>query len=135
MNLHPEDGGPILAGQPQIPSGGAVTDHAPAPSGVAPLRVAVVAAAALVVGVASGATLAGTPDVKAPHQCTVMATVAEKRAIVQDNLVHVVNARGDALDKDEYRVLNDDVVALESELDPLDADYREAKAACLGGAK
>jgi hypothetical protein len=89
---------------------------------------------AIVAAVAVG-WLAHGDLVKAPHQCTVMATVAEKRDVVRTNLVHVVNARGDALDKDEYRVLNDDVVALESELDPLDADYREAKAACLGGAK
>lgn len=100
---------------------------------VTPVRVAFLAVG-LVVGVASGAAAAGTPDVKAPHQCTVMATVAEKAFVAYENLAtstHLAATRG----RSEFDKHEADKASLRGELDDLGPDYHEAKAACLGGAR
>lgn len=88
------------------------------------------AAVALVVGVWSGSAAAGVPDVKAPHQCTVMANVSEKAFVAYENLAystHLAATRGQS----EFDGHEADKASLRAELDALGPDYHEAKAACL----
>lgn len=102
------------------------------PRRVKPLHTAIAIGAALVVGVASGAAIMGTPIIQAPHECTVALNTASKIFIVQTNLVSAVNARGDALDRETYAEHDGDVNQHLDELDELSPVYDTAEAECLG---
>lgn len=89
--------------------------------------------AALIVGFLSGSLNASTPDVKAPHQCAVMATVAEKAFVDYENQVVAIHnraTRGQA----EFAKHDGDVAQLWDAIDAAKTDHRVAKASCLGGA-
>lgn len=89
--------------------------------------------AALIVGFLSGSLNASTPDVKAPHQCTVMATVAEKAFVTYENYATSLELRATRGQAD-YAGHDAEVARLRGELDDdLGPAYHEAKAACLGG--
>ena len=95
------------------------------------LPVAIAAALGLIVGTASGATLAGSPDIKAPHQCTVMANLADGIFVDQRNateVTHLMNTRGRA----EYAEHEAELTRIWGDIDEAYADYLVAKAACLG---
>jgi hypothetical protein len=86
---------------------------------------------ALAVGAASGAALAGAPVTKAPHQCTVMANLADGAFNAYEDqviAVHNMATRG----MSEFADNEAKVEGLWVELDGLKADHGVAKAECLG---
>lgn len=96
------------------------------------MRTPVALALGLVVGALSGSALAGEPRVQTPQVCHEMAAAAEALDVVQGELVVAVRERGDALGKDDYRVLDGKVNHLIASMGPAEVAYREAEAACLG---
>lgn len=84
----------------------------------------------LVIGTVSGALAAGTPDIRAPHECQVMATTAERMFVSQSNEAHVTHLRA-TRGQSEFAQHEADLAALWDEQDELLGDYAEAKAGCL----
>lgn len=78
------------------------------------------------VGTASGAMIAGTPN-----ECTVMAHTADKQLVAYENLAtstRLAVSRG----RSEYDQHEAEIAAAYEQLDELGPVYREAKVACLG---
>jgi hypothetical protein len=92
---------------------------------------AVAIATALVVGVASGASIVGVPTIQAPHTCTVAFNLADRIVIAQANSREVVYLRA-TRGQSEFDKHDADLTAIWDELDDLEPAYAEAKAACLG---
>lgn len=93
-------------------------------------QAALATASLLVSGAIAGVMIQAVPDVKAPHQCTVMANTAEKAFVAYENLAystHLAATRG----RSEFDQHEADKAALRGELDDLGPDYHEAKAGCL----
>lgn len=68
----------------------------------------------------------------APSECQVMATTAEEMFDLQADLAGAVDERGDALDKDTYRIHDAEVNHLLASLAVVEVEYIDAEHACLG---
>jgi hypothetical protein len=93
--------------------------------------------AALAIGItavvctASGAWVASTPTIQAPHECTVMANVAEKIFIAQENATAVAHLRA-TRGQSEYADHDAELNRLWGEIDAARVEYIDAENACLG---
>lgn len=100
---------------------------------ITPVRVAFLTVG-LVVGIASGSAAAGVPDIKAPHQCTVMTNLADGVFnAYEEQVIAVHNQATRGLS--EFAENEAEVERLWVELDGLKADHGVAKAECLGGSR
>jgi hypothetical protein len=88
-------------------------------------------AAALVFGTASGAAIAATPTIQAPHECTVMANLADKIFIAQKNATTVAHLRA-TRGQSEYAGHDAELNRLWGEIDAARVEYIDAENACLG---
>lgn len=98
---------------------------------ITPVRVAFLTVG-LVIGVFSGATAAGVPQTRTPIACHAMASNVTEIFDLWTSLTGAVRERGDALDKDTYRIHDAEVNHLLASLDAVGPKYDAAKAACLG---
>jgi len=92
---------------------------------------AIAIAAALFVGVWSGASIMATPTIQAPHECTVMANLAEKIFIDQRStteVTHLMTTRGQS----EYAEHEAELSRLWGDIDAAYVEYIDAENACLG---
>lgn len=89
----------------------------------------------LVLAFGGGFAAAGKPVVQAPQACHEMADTATEIFELHTELVVAVKDRGDALDKDSYRVKDGQVNHLLASLEAIAPTYNEAEAACLGGVR
>lgn len=97
---------------------------------ITPVRVAYLTVG-LVVGVWSGSTAASTPVIKAPHQCTVMANLADGTFnVYEEQVIAVHNQATRGLS--EFAENEAKVERLWVELDDLRAAHAVAEAECLG---
>jgi len=95
---------------------------------------AIAAVALLATGAVAGSLAASAPTVKAPHQCTVMANLAEGIFVDQENattVTHLMTTRGQT----EYAGHEADLHRIWDDVDEAYGLFVDAKAACLGGAK
>jgi len=88
-------------------------------------------ATALVLGLASGLAMNTVPTIRAPHECQVMATTAERIFVSQANEVTVTQLRA-TRGQSEFAKHDADLSSLWDEQDELAADYEDAKTECLG---
>lgn len=88
-------------------------------------------AAALIFGTASGAWVAATPTIQAPHECTVMANLADKIFIAQENATEVTHLRA-TRGQSEYADHDAELNRLWGEIDAAHVEYIDAENACLG---
>jgi len=92
---------------------------------------AIAIAAALVFGTASGAAIVASPIIQAPHECTVMANLAEKIFIDQRStteVTHLMTTRGQS----EYAEHEAELTRLWGDIDAAYVEYIDAENACLG---
>lgn len=90
--------------------------------------------AALVLGFLSGTLTSSVPTIRAPHDCTVAFTLADKTFVDYENVttaIVLMKSRGQS----EYEGHEADAIQLWDEIDAARAEYRVAKASCLGGAR
>lgn len=91
------------------------------------------AALALAIGLAIGYGYS-TATVQAPSDCAVAFNLADRTFVDYDNVttaVHMMSTRGQS----EYEGHEAKAIQLWDDIDAARAEYRDAKAACLGGAK
>lgn len=87
--------------------------------------------AALVVGLGSGLAIDQTPIIRAPHDCTVAFALADRTFIDYENVstaVVLMSTRGQS----EYEGHEANAIQLWDDIDEARAEYRDAKASCLG---
>jgi len=89
----------------------------------------------LAVGLGTGYLAADRPFIRAPHECTVMASTATEIFGLWGELTTAVNDRGDALDPKTYRIHDAEVNHLDASLDAVEVEYIDAENACLGEGK
>ena len=92
---------------------------------------AVALAVAVVACTASGALSASEPVARTPHVCVQALTRAADLDELQGELLYQVRLRGDALGKDDYQALDDEVVRVLDEMERAEASYVSAKTQCL----
>ena len=87
-------------------------------------------AAGLVVGIGSGAAVAGEPEARTPVVCQQALTRATDLFELSGDLLEQVRLRGDALGKDDYLKYDTAAKRVLGELEPAESAYVSAAAQC-----